>query len=95
MDSGLTGSKEWPKYKCHKEVHALKIHVMKPPIGVEQGGSGEWLMIPLDAGHMGVAVSDAYVKKHDPQSGGYLVVYEDGYRSYSPAEPFEKGYTRV
>lgn len=27
--------------------------------------------------------------------GGYYVVYEDGYESWSPAEAFEKGYTLI
>lgn len=26
---------------------------------------------------------------------GYLVVYEDGYRSWSPAETFERAYRRI
>ena len=36
-----------------------------------------------------------YVKKHNPQAGGYYVVYEDGYKSWSPAEAFESGYTKM
>ncbi len=55
-----------PKYRCHKEVWALKIaDVIK------------------------------YVRKHDPKPGGYYVVYEDGYTSWSPADAFEGGYTRI
>jgi hypothetical protein len=27
--------------------------------------------------------------------GGYYVVYEDGYKSFSPASAFENGYTRL
>lgn len=27
--------------------------------------------------------------------GGYYVLYEDGFESWSPAKPFEDGYTRV
>ena len=35
------------------------------------------------------------LKKHDPQIGGYYVVYPgDGYKSWSPAQAFEEGYTR-
>ena len=33
--------------------------------------------------------------KHDPQAGGYYVVYADGYQSFSPAQAFEEGYTRI
>jgi hypothetical protein len=27
--------------------------------------------------------------------GGYFVVYDDGYTSYSPAAAFESGYSRI
>jgi hypothetical protein len=30
-----------------------------------------------------------------PLPGDYLVIYEDGYRSISPAKAFEDGYTRI
>ncbi|MCK9988658.1 MAG: hypothetical protein AzoDbin1_05130 [Azoarcus sp.] len=35
--------------------------------------------------------------KSPPDSGvgGYYVVYEDGYKSFSPAIAFESGYTRI
>ena len=34
-----------------------------------------------------------YVAKHKLEVGGYYVVYEDGYKSFSPASAFESGYT--
>jgi hypothetical protein len=40
-------------------------------------------------------VDGAYLLKHDPRPGGYFVEYADGYRSFSPAEAFEAGYTRI
>ena len=43
----------------------------------------------------GIAVDDAYLRKHNPHAGGYLVVYADGYVSFSPAKAFEEGYTRI
>lgn len=36
-----------------------------------------------------------YVAKHNPQADGYFVQYEDGYKSYSPAQAFENGYHRI
>lgn len=30
--------------------------------------------------------------EHDPEEDGYFVRYQDGYESWSPAEPFEKAY---
>lgn len=38
-------------------------------------------------------MSPEYVAKHKPEVGGYYVVYEDGYKSFSPAGAFESGYT--
>lgn len=40
----------------------------------------------------GVEVSTGYLAKHQPEVGGYFVLYEDGYRSFSPAGVFEAGY---
>ena len=32
------------------------------------------------------------MEKHKPHAGGYYVVYDDGYKSFSPAKAFEEGY---
>lgn len=81
---------EMPRYKCHKEVHALKI----AEITIIEGGGGSAMLIPVDvATYAPFEVDKAYMKKHDPQPGSYYVVYEDGYKSFSPAEVFEAGYT--
>lgn len=42
-----------------------------------------------------ILVSIDYFKKHSPKSGGYYVLYEDGYESFSPADAFEKGYEKL
>ncbi|MCK4793058.1 MAG: hypothetical protein KAV87_55525, partial [Desulfobacteraceae bacterium] len=39
--------------------------------------------------------TDDWFEKHKPERGGYLVLYRDGYISYSPAEAFEDGNNRV
>ena len=81
-------SMELPKYKCHKEVWALKIKM----IGVNsQDGSG--LITPEDKRYSAFEVSAEYMAKHNPVYGGYYVVYPDGYKSFSPAEAFEGGYS--
>lgn len=82
-------ARELPQYKSHKVVGALKIG------HVDRKDDGSAMLIPAEEGYNAVAVSSGYVAKHDPQSGGYFVEYKDGYRSYSPAEPFEEGYVRV
>ncbi len=79
-----------PRYKCHKEVHALKIKAI------------DWdstmlfaTITPEDEGFAAFQVDNHYMDKHDPQVGGYYVVYpgSDAYKSYSPAQAFEDGYT--
>lgn len=79
---------EIPKYVCHKEVRAAKITKLLTGIG----GSEVTLML----GEIGGCVSMDldWVEKHKPKVGGYYVVYADGYTSYSPATPFESGYTK-
>lgn len=52
-------------------------------------------IIPADTSYAPFDVDGAYFSKHQPEAGGYYVVYADGYKSFSPAEAFEAGYTRV
>lgn len=79
---------ELPRYQCHKEVWALKIkHIIQNPRGFELHFENER--------YCPVEVSRDWLLKHEPDVGGYFVVYEDGYRSYSPAAAFEAGYTLI
>ena len=82
--------REMPKYKSHKEVHALKIAAIEI-----SGVSGAAKITPEDDGFASFTVSKEYVDKHKPQVDGYYVVYADGYKSFIPAEAFESGYTRI
>lgn len=83
-DTEQGASAEMPRYRCHKEVHALKI------CGVRADG-----FVQVEPPFAPIRVSVAWLLKHDPIVGGYYVVYEDGYTSFSPAEAFESGYTRI
>ena len=77
---------ELPRYRCHKQVWALKIKAIIPnPRGAELHFEND-RYCPFE-------MPAEWADKHQPQTGGYLVVYEGGYRSYSPAEAFESGYT--
>lgn len=75
-----------PLYQCHKQVRACKIEAIS-------NVAGGWEITPTDRSLDPVRVPRAYVEKHNPQPGGYLVAYRDGYLSYSPAREFEDGYT--
>ena len=76
--------KELPRYRCHKEVWALKL--------VQVQGQ---VLTPVDADYPPFEVPQAYLDKHQPVPGGYFVQYRDGYISFSPAQAFEEGYTRL
>jgi Protein of unknown function (DUF2829). len=78
---------EMPRYECHKQVWALKIKSIQ--LNTENGAT----ITPEEPGFAPFSVDAAYMAKHNPQVGGYFVLYKDGYRSFSPAEAFEDGYT--
>lgn len=75
---------QMPQYQCHKKVWALKIE-----------SADESTVYFEDKRYAPMYVGPAWVDKFNPEAGGYLVVYEDGYRSYSPAKAFESGYSLI
>lgn len=77
---------ELPRYKCHKEVHAAKI------LKVFMPETHTYLVLEVNGKEVGITESKEYGEKHKPYAGGYYVVYEEGYTSFSPAEAFENGY---
>ena len=86
---------EMPRYKCHKEVWALKIAELQDPTKPDCESDGSRVIVPADAGYAPFRVDRDYVHKHKPQVGGYYVVYDDGYKSFSPAKAFEEGYRLI
>jgi hypothetical protein len=105
MEANEGTSTPMPLYQSHKKVWALKIKevVPAPHPTIEEldrilngdGGVSDLGAIIVPEGHFGpFAVTREFMDKHTPQAGGYYVVYKDGYKSYSPAQAFEEGYTR-
>ena len=82
---------ELPKYVSHKTVWALKIASIQSSRDLDGGGQ----IVPENKDYARFRVDAEYMRKHSPQAGGYYVVYDDGYKSWSPAEAFETGYTKV
>lgn len=74
-----------PQYKCHKVVSAGKITRLYEAHGM--------LRVECEALEMPVVIPLDFLQRHAPEVGGYLVMYRDGYLSYSPAEAFEGGYS--
>jgi Protein of unknown function (DUF2829) len=84
-----------PRYRCHKEVQAIKIDNVEPILSSpDNKPTGKYLIAPVYPGEV-FEVSGAYVAKHNPQHGGYFVRYDDGYESFSPAAALEAGYACV
>ncbi len=81
--------REMPKYRCHKVVHALKIGI----INWDDTSADFGMMTPADEHYAPFRVDCKFMAKNEPVAGGYYVVYADGYKSFSPAEAFEAGYT--
>ena len=80
---------EMPKYKCHKEVWALKIKDIYIATNVDPDG----ILYFEDDRYAPITLGSGYFEKHKPHIGGYYVVYKDGYQSFSPADAFEEGYS--
>jgi hypothetical protein len=89
---------EMPRYKCHKEVWALKILRVEHDYesrGANEETDGTAKLLPAEAGYGAIKVDADFVSKHKPFAGGYYVVYSDGYKSFSPSAAFEQGYTKI
>ena len=69
------------------------VDLAKAEEGRETDGSAT--ITPEEDGYAPFKVDCDYVRKHQPKAGGYFVVYKDGYKSWSPAEAFEDGYTKI
>ena len=91
----MTISRELPKYQCHKKVWALKIKAVAQGTQPTDLPGGSWMLHPADDGYGPLEVSHEWYAKHKPEAGGYFVVYDDGYKSYSPASAFESGYSLI
>jgi hypothetical protein len=75
-----------PQYKCHKVVRAAKI------LGVDDDHEPPALLLEVDGTTVRHDVTDAFLDRHKPKGGAYLVQYEpDGYESVSPGPQFEDG----
>jgi hypothetical protein len=96
---------EMPKYRCHKEVWALQIKEVichahaDPDVTIEEFSKSEYFtgghIIPEREGYAPIPFDAEYYRKHNPQAGGYYMVYKDGYKSFSPANALEDGYTEI
>ena len=93
MDTNL------PKYQSHKTVQAFKIkQIILNPSSYSKNlivVDSSITIIPVDVNIKPILVSGDYFLKHQPQMGGYYILYTDGYESFSPAKAFEEGYSPI
>lgn len=98
-ENKMTDQKEMPKYKSHKEVWGLQIKSIVKDSDLaftqQRETDGSAIITPAEEGYSPFSVDHFYMIKHKPYVGGYYVVYEDGYKSFSPADAFESGYTKI
>jgi hypothetical protein len=87
--SNIEASTPMPQYQCHKKVWALKIKK------VHRDEMGVGLVFEDPKFAVRAFTNDQLKGKPWPQDGMYLVQYEDGYISFSPADVFEDGYKRI
>lgn len=88
---GDTGMELSPTHRSHKTVAAVKILTIQ-----YDNRDGFPITRLIFDGIPSVELGDAQLaNKPIPQAGMYLVVYEDGYFSFSPAKQFEEGYTAI
>lgn len=80
-----------PRYRSHKAVRAAKIAAIEYHDNAEDSG----FLLRFEGDVKPVLVTLGWSNRFNPKIGGYYVVYNDGYTSWSPAEAFEEGYTRL
>lgn len=80
-----------PRWKCHKIVRASQIRAFD--IDEDHINATVWLQPQYPVGReFRVLVSAGVFARGHPSPGDYLVVYDDGYVSWSPQGTFEAGY---
>jgi hypothetical protein len=76
-------------WKCHKVVKAGKI------LTFSAGFSGPVTVADANGVPCKVNCPPSVFARGRPNLGDYIVIYKDGYKSWSPAKAFEEGYTRI
>lgn len=79
-----SASMEMPRYRSHKQVWALEIAT----VDLHK-------LTFRDAGYAPIVCDATMFSRYTPVPGDFYVVYDDGYKSFSPAKAFKEGYTRI
>jgi len=87
----MSDERQLPKYKCYKEVWALRIAAIE----IHEDKSAT--IAPADGDYAPFKTAPGWADKFhgSDEDTGYYVVYADGYKSWSPTDAFESGYTKI
>lgn len=77
---------EMPRYVSHKKVWALEI-VTADRLTCK--------LTFLEKGYAAITVPAEMWSRYQPVPGDFYVVYDDGYKSFSPRKAFLEGYSRI
>lgn len=88
---------DWPQYESHKVVRAAKI------VGVQDnddgGGVYKIYVRPDGVEHDGDPIEEFWPTvdgmAEKAEAGAWAILYDDGFKSISPAKAFQEGYTLV
>ena len=85
---------ELAKWQSHKLVRAGRLMGIQPE---DNPGELELILVVEDANGAPckVGVPRNFFARSAPIPGDYIVIYDDGYKSWSPVKAFEEGYTRI
>ncbi len=80
---------EMPRYRSHKRVWALQIKSLD---FVNERGTR---LSFEEEGYAPIIAPLEMFSRYQPEPGDYYVVYDDGYKSFSPKKAFQEGYARI
>lgn len=91
IETSKDATKEMPKYRCHKEVWALRI------AAIEIHNDGSATVTPADEGYAPFATNNEWAARFhgSHEDTGYYVQYKDGHTSWSPTDAFVEGYSLI
>lgn len=83
------------RYRSHKVVRAAKIISISAGMQGLQGFQHRLALKVAEGILTHVDVSAEWLHEKRAEAGGYYVLYDDNYASFSPAKAFEEGYTAL
>lgn len=89
-----SGFIEMPQYRSHKKVWALKISKVED-CGTDTTTDENPVVLVHFVDSKFPPTKFNLRGKPTPEFGWYMVMYEDGYISFSPADVFEQGHTLI